>query len=89
MHEKENVWGIMTFVSSAVDYIAIKSLFVDIFKILEQNIGLKRPYGYFIQILLHAKGRYLRDINPPSHPTQKFNCSQKYCDNRVSWLNRK
>ena len=37
--------------------------------LLEQNIGLKRPYGYFIQILLHAKGSYLRDINPPSHPT--------------------
>ena len=37
--------------------------------ILEQNFGLKRPYGYFIQILLHAKGSYLRDINPPSHPT--------------------
>ena len=41
----------------------------DVSVILEQNIGLKRPYGYFIQILLHAKGSYLRDINPPSHPT--------------------
>ena len=35
---------------------------------LEQNFGLKRPYGYFIQILLHAKGSYLRNINPPLHP---------------------